>query len=222
MEGVQSSPAPPAFRVRRNEMFKPSKIIAIGLNYHDHAKELNMPIPDHPIMFMKPSTSVIGSGDPIIYPPQTKNLHYEGELAIVIKDKCRKVSKAGAAKHIKGYTCANDVTARDLQNIDVQWTRAKSFDTFCPLGPKIASNIDPTNLKIETRVNGKLRQSSNTKNMIFDVLELVSFVSSVMTLLPGDIIITGTPPGVGPMQAGDTVEVEIEGIGILMNKVING
>ncbi len=203
-------------------MFKPTKIIAIGLNYHDHAKELNMPVPKSPILFMKPSTSVIGSGDPIIYPPQTKNLHYEGELAIVIKDKCRKVSKADAAKHIKGYTCANDVTARDLQNLDGQWTRAKSFDTFCPLGPKIVSNVDPTNLKIQTRVNGKLKQDSNTKNMIFDVFELVSFVSGVMTLLPGDIIITGTPPGVGPLQVGDMVEVEIEGIGTLTNNVTNG
>lgn len=203
-------------------MFKPSKIIAIGLNYYDHAKEMDTKIPDHPIMFMKPSTSMIGSGDAIIYPPQTKNLHYEGELAIVIKDKCRNVPKAEASKHIKGYTCANDVTARDLQNIDGQWTRAKSFDTFCPLGPRMVSNIDPTNLKIQTRVNGNIKQDSKTKNLIFDVFELVSFVSSVMTLLPGDIIITGTPAGVGPLQVGDTVEIDIEGIGILRNKVVKG
>ena len=206
----------------KSNLFKPSKIIAIGLNYYDHAKELNMPIPDHPIMFMKPSTSVIGNGDAIVYPPQSKNVHYEGELAIVIKDKIKNITKADAPRHIKGYTCANDVTARDIQNIDIQWTRAKSFDTFSPIGPKIASNIDPMNLKIETRVDGKIKQSSNTKNMIFNVYEIVSYVSSVMTLLPGDIIITGTPPGVGPLQVGDTVEVEIEGIGILKNIVKKG
>lgn len=200
-------------------MFKPSKIIAIGLNYYDHAKELNMPVPDHPIMFLKPPTAVIGNGEEIIYPPQSKNIHYEGELAIVIKDKINHISREDAPKHIKGYTCANDITARDLQNIDGQWTRAKSFDTFCPLGPRLVSNIDPSNLNIQTRVNGKIKQASNTKNMIFDVPFLVSYVSSVMTLLPGDIIITGTPPGVGPLQAGDIVEVEIQGIGKLMNKV---
>ncbi len=201
-------------------MLKPSKVIAIGLNYYDHAKEMNAPIPDHPIMFIKPPTSVIGNGDAIIYPPQTKNLHYEGELAVVIKDKCRNVSKTDAAKHIKGYTCANDVTARDLQNIDGQWTRAKSFDTFCPLGPRIVPDIDPANLKLITRLNGKVVQNSNTKNLIFNVYDIVSFVSSVMTLLPGDIISTGTPAGIGPMQVGDTVEVEIEKIGILRNMVI--
>jgi len=201
-------------------MFKPSKIIAIGLNYYDHAKELNMPIPDHPIMFLKPPTTVIGSGQEIIYPPQSKNVHYEGELAIVIKDKIKNISKEEAPKHIKGYTCANDVTARDLQNIDGQWTRAKSFDTFCPLGPRVESHVDPTNLKIRTKVNGKIKQDSNTSNMIFNVYELISFVSSVMTLLPGDIMITGTPPGVGPLRVGDTVEIEIEGIGTLSNKVV--
>jgi len=201
-------------------MFKPSKIIAIGLNYYDHARELKMPVPDHPIMFLKPPTTVIKNGQSILCPHQTNNLHYEGELAIVIKDKIRNITKNEAAKHIKGYTCANDVTARDLQNIDGQWTRAKSFDTFCPLGPRIVKGIDPLNLMIRTRVNGVIKQDSNTKEMIFDVFELVTFVSSVMTLMPGDIIITGTPAGVGPIKAGDTVEVEIEGIGILKNKVM--
>jgi len=201
-------------------MFKPSKIIAIGLNYYDHARELKMPAPDHPIMFIKPSTSFIKNGQPIIYPRQSKNVHYEGELAIIIGKKARNISKSDAGKYIEGFTCANDVTARDLQNIDGQWTRAKSFDTFCPLGPKIVKGIDPMNLNIETRVNGYIKQRSNTKNMIFDVYELVSFVSSVMTLLPGDVIITGTPPGVGPLKAGDTVEVEIESIGTLKNSVI--
>jgi len=201
-------------------MLKSSKIIAIGLNYYDHARELKMPVPDHPIMFMKPSSAVIKNGGSIIYPRQSRNVHYEGELAIVIGKKAKNISKSAAGKYIKGYTCANDVTARDIQNIDGQWTRAKSFDTFCPLGPKVVKNIDPLNLNIHTRVNGKIKQNSNTKNMIFNVYELVSFVSSVMTLMPGDVIITGTPPGVGPMHVGNTVEVEIEGIGILKNKVV--
>lgn len=147
-------------------MFKPSKIVCIGLNYHDHAAEMKASIPDHPIMFLKPPTAVIGSGDDIVYPPQTKNLHYEGELAVVIKDKIRNVPKEEAGKHIKGYTCGNDVTARDLQGIDVQWTRAKSFDTFCPLGPKLVKDIDPANLWIRARVNGEPKQDSNTRNMI--------------------------------------------------------
>ncbi|MFH1709476.1 MAG: fumarylacetoacetate hydrolase family protein [bacterium] len=203
-------------------MLKPSKIIAIGLNYYDHARELKMPVPDHPIMFMKPSTSAIKNGQPIIYPPQSRNVHYEGELAVILGRKARNIQRSEVKKYIKGYTCANDVTARDLQNIDGQWTRAKSFDTFCPLGPKVVNDLDPANLKIQTRVNGRVKQDSNTKNMIFDVFELVSFVSSVMTLLPGDVIITGTPPGVGPLEIGDAVEVEIEGIGTLKNKVIRG
>lgn len=197
----------------------PTKIIAVGLNYLDHAKELNMDIPDYPLIFMKPSTSVIGHGDAIILPPQTKELHYEGELAVIIKEKTKNVAKHEASRFIAGYTCANDVTARDLQRIDGQWTRAKSFDTFCPLGPRIVSEIDPKNLRIETRVNGVTKQRSNTKNMIFDVFELVSFISEIMTLLPGDAIITGTPPGVGEIKVGDTVEVEIEGIGVLKNTV---
>lgn len=197
----------------------PTKIIAVGLNYLDHAKELNMEIPDHPLLFMKPSTSVIGDGDAIILPPQTKELHYEGELAVVIKEKMRNVPKHEASRFIAGYTCANDVTARDLQRIDGQWTRAKSFDTFCPIGPRIISDIDPKNLRIETRVNGVTKQLSNTNNMIFDVFDLISFVSEIMTLLAGDVIITGTPPGVGEIRVGDTVEVEIEGIGVLKNIV---
>jgi 2-keto-4-pentenoate hydratase/2-oxohepta-3-ene-1,7-dioic acid hydratase in catechol pathway len=197
----------------------PTKIIAVGLNYLDHAKELKMDIPDHPLIFMKPSTSVIGSGDTIILPPQTKELNYEGELAVIIKDTARNASKDEAPRFIAGYTCANDVTARDLQRIDGQWTRAKSFDTFCPLGPRVVSDIDPKHLSIITRVNGVVKQKSNTTNMIFGVFELVSFISEIMTLLPGDVIITGTPPGVGAIEAGDVVEVEIEGIGVLKNTV---
>ncbi len=200
-------------------MFHPTKIIAIGLNYLDHAREFNMEIPEYPLIFMKPPTAVIGNGETIIYPPQTKELHYEGELGIVIGNKTRNVSVEVAKQHIAGYTCANDVTARDLQRMDGQWTRSKSFDTFCPLGPKIAKNIDPTNLAITTRVNGVTKQKSNTNQMIFNAFKLVSFVSAIMTLMPGDIISTGTPPGVGELQVGDVVEVEIEGIGILKNTV---
>lgn len=197
----------------------PSKIIAVGLNYRDHAKELGMELPDYPLIFMKPSTSVIGHGDEIVFPPQTKELHYEGELAIVIGEKTKNVPSAAAHRYIAGYTCANDVTARDLQRMDGQWTRAKSFDTFCPLGPRIADNINPEALRIQTRVNGQMKQYSTTANMIFNVYELLSFISGIMTLLPGDVIITGTPPGVGGLLPGDTVEVEIEGIGILKNTV---
>jgi 2-keto-4-pentenoate hydratase/2-oxohepta-3-ene-1,7-dioic acid hydratase in catechol pathway len=200
-------------------MFHPTKIIAIGLNYLDHAKELNMEIPEYPLIFMKPPTAVIGDGEIIIYPPQTQELHYEGELGIVIGKKARNISIEAAKQYIAGYTCANDVTARDLQRMDGQWTRSKSFDTFCPLGPRIVKDVDPTNLAIATRVNGVTKQSSNTNQMIFNASKLVSFISAIMTLLPGDVISTGTPPGVGELRVGDVVEVEIEGIGILRNTV---
>ena len=200
-------------------MFHPTKIIAIGLNYLDHAKELNMEIPEYPLIFMKPPTAVIEDGETIVYPPQTKELHYEGELGIVIGKYARNVSVEEAKDYIAGYTCANDVTARDLQRLDGQWTRSKSFDTFCPLGPRIAKDIDPTNLTIATRVNGVIKQNSNTNQMIFNAFKLVSFISAIMTLLPGDVISTGTPPGVGELRVGDVVEVEIEGIGILRNTV---
>jgi 2-keto-4-pentenoate hydratase/2-oxohepta-3-ene-1,7-dioic acid hydratase in catechol pathway len=201
------------------KMFHPTKIIAIGLNYLDHAKELKMNIPEYPLIFMKPPTAVIGDGEIIIYPPQTQELHYEGELGIVIGKKARNVSIEEAKDYIDGYTCANDVTARDLQRMDSQWTRSKSFDTFCPLGPRIVKDVDPTNLAIATRVNGVTKQSSNTNQMIFNAYKLVSFISAIMTLLPGDVISTGTPPGVGELQVGDVVEVEIEGIGTLRNTV---
>jgi 2-keto-4-pentenoate hydratase/2-oxohepta-3-ene-1,7-dioic acid hydratase in catechol pathway len=200
-------------------MFHPSKIIAVGLNYYDHAEELHMSIPKHPLIFIKPPTTVIRNNEAIIYPPQSNEVHYEGELAVIIESRTRNISERNAPRHIAGYTCANDVTARDLQREDGQWTRAKSFDTFCPLGPRIVSNLNPFNLDIHTRVNGIERQYSNTKNMIFNVYKLVSFISGIMTLTPGDIIITGTPPGVGSIKPGDTVEVEIEGIGILKNTV---
>jgi 2-keto-4-pentenoate hydratase/2-oxohepta-3-ene-1,7-dioic acid hydratase in catechol pathway len=200
-------------------VFHPTKIIAIGLNYLDHAKEFNMEIPEYPLIFLKPPTAVIGNGETILYPPQTKELHYEGELGIVIGKRTRNVSVQDARLCIAGYSCVNDVTARDLQRLDGQWTRSKSFDTFCPIGPRIAKNIDPTNLVIITRVNGTTKQKSNTNQMIFNAFQLVSFVSAIMTLLPGDIISTGTPPGVGELKVGDVVEVEIEQIGILRNSV---
>ncbi|NQU18397.1 MAG: fumarylacetoacetate hydrolase family protein [Candidatus Saganbacteria bacterium] len=190
-------------------MKQPSKIICVGLNYKDHAKELNMAIPDEPVLFMKAPTALIGDGDQIIYPPQTKELHYEAELAIVILENGK-----------LGYTCANDVTARDLQRKDGQWIRAKSFNTFCPVGPKIVSDIDPNNLEIKLLLNGEVKQSSNTSQMIFNPAYLVSFISQIMTLLPNDIILTGTPTGVGPMQKGDVVEVVIQGIGTLKNSVV--
>ena len=199
---------------------KPTKIVCVGLNYIDHAKELKMPIPEYPILFLKPPSALIYHNDPIVYPPQTKELHYEAELVIVIKDRIKNVEKEDALKHILGFTCGNDVTARDLQRMDGQWTRAKSFDSFCPLGPEIVKNLDSNNLNIKLYLNGELKQSSNTSNMIFKVDYLVSFISQIMTLEPEDVILTGTPPGVGPMQVGDVVEVEVEGIGRLKNKVI--
>ena len=199
---------------------KPSKIIAVGLNYVDHAQELNMKIPEEPIIFLKPPSSLIFHKDPIVYPPQTKELHYEGELAVVIRDKIKNIKPEEAFPHILGFTCGNDVTARDLQRKDGQWTRAKSFDTFCPLGPEIVKEINPDNLEIKLYLNGELKQSSNTSNMIFKVDYLVSFISRIMTLEAEDVILTGTPPGVGEMRVGDEVVVEIEGIGKLANKVI--
>jgi 2-keto-4-pentenoate hydratase/2-oxohepta-3-ene-1,7-dioic acid hydratase in catechol pathway len=199
---------------------KPSKIIAVGLNYVDHAAELRMEIPKNPIIFLKPPSSLIFNNDPIIYPAMTRELHYEAELAVIIKDRIKNIKPEEAAEHIRGYTCGNDVTARDLQRLDGQWTRAKSFDTFCPIGPEIVSDINPDNLTIKLYLNGAVKQSSNTSNMIFKVDDLVSFISQVMTLESDDVILTGTPVGVGPMVVGDEVAVEIEGIGKLVNKVI--
>ncbi len=198
---------------------RPSKIICVGLNYTDHAKELGMEIPDEPIIFMKPSTSIIGPEDRIVHPKGVSQLDFEAELGIVIKDSIRDVSQSDALNHILGYTCFNDVTARDIQKRDGQWTRAKSFDTFSPIGPCIVSGINPNELKIESLLNKATRQSSNTRHFIFKVDRLVSFISQVMTLLPGDVIATGTPNGVGPMTSGDIIEIQIEGIGTLRNYV---
>jgi 2-keto-4-pentenoate hydratase/2-oxohepta-3-ene-1,7-dioic acid hydratase in catechol pathway len=198
---------------------QPSKIIALGLNYIEHAKELKMPMPFEPLMFLKPPTAVIGPEDSIVYPKSSVKVDYEAELAVVIKKKAKNVPVNKAKDYILGYTCFNDVTARDLQKKDGQWTRAKSFDTFAPIGPWIVDGINPGNLKIETLLNGKRVQNSNTNDLIFKVEEIIYFVSHVMTLLPGDVIATGTPPGVGPMKKGDRVEVKIQKIGSLKNKV---
>jgi len=198
---------------------QPSKIVCVGLNYVKHAQELKMPLPDEPILFLKPPSAILAPGGQIVYPSSSIQMDYEGELAFVIGKRCRNVSADEAEKYILGYTCFNDVTARDLQRKDGQWTRAKSFDTFAPFGPWIGK-IDPSDADIKTRVNGKLVQDSNTSDLIFSVPRLVQFISSVMTLEPGDVIATGTPPGVGQLQKGDLVEVEIEGIGVLKNSVV--
>ena len=198
---------------------KPTKIVLVGLNYKDHAEELGMPLPQEPILFMKPVTALIGPEESIIYPAQAKRVDYEAELAIIIKDVCKEIEPEVVMEHIEGFTCLNDVTARDIQKKDVQRTRAKSFDTFCPVGPEIVTDIDPDNLKIQSYLNGELRQDSNTANFIFTVSELVSFISHVMTLMPGDIIATGTPGGIGAMNKGDTIEIRIAGIGTLQNYV---
>lgn len=199
----------------------PTKIVAVGLNYVDHAKELDMDIPDEPVIFIKPSTAVIGPEERIILPPQSKRVDYEAELAVVIGKEARFVSLEKARDFIFGYTCSNDVTARDLQKKDIQWTRAKSFDTFAPLGPWIVTDIEPDDLKIELFLNEEIRQSSSSKNLIFNPYKLVSFVSGIMKLNPGDVIMTGTPPGVGELKAGDVVKVKIEKIGVLRNYVTN-
>jgi 2-keto-4-pentenoate hydratase/2-oxohepta-3-ene-1,7-dioic acid hydratase in catechol pathway len=199
---------------------QPSKVVCVGLNYVDHAMEVNLEIPKAPLLFIKPSTTVIGPEDVVVYPPETGKLEYEAELAIIIKKETYQVSEENVHEHILGYTCANDVTARDIQFGDGQWTRGKSFNTFCPLGPGIVSDINPEKLDIQLTLNGELKQASNTDKLIFSVPYLVHYISQVMTLLPGDVIITGTPHGIGPMNIGDTVSVKIEGIGELKNSIV--
>jgi len=198
----------------------PSKIIALGLNYRDHAEELNLEIPSEPLIFMKPSSAVIGHLDVIRYPAMSERVDFEGELGIVIGREAAQVEESDAHRFILGYTCVNDVTARDLQQKDGQWTRAKGFDTFAPIGPWLDTEIDPNGLCIETFLNGERTQSSTTSNLIFKPAFVVSFVSRIMTLYPGDVIATGTPSGIGPMVPGDTVDVVIEGIGSLTNRVV--
>ena len=196
-----------------------SKALCIGLNYRDHAEEFGLPIPETPVVFMKPSTALIGPEDDIIYPGMCHRLDYEAELAVVIGKRCRNVTEEDALSYVLGYTIANDVTARDLQPKNGQWTIAKGFDTFLPLGPYISDEVDGGNLMITSRVNGETKQKSNTSNLIFPVPYLVSYLSRVMTLLPGDVISTGTPGGISGMNPGDVVEIEIEGLGILKNRI---
>lgn len=200
----------------------PTKVVAVGRNYADHAAEMGGEIPTHPVIFMKPSTAVIGPGAAIVLPPEATTVQHEAELAVVIARFARRVAAADAGPYIFGFTAANDVTARDLQKADGQWTRGKGFDTFCPLGPAIETELDPAGLRITCRVNGELRQQADTSDMVFGVGELIEFVSGVMTLLPGDVLLTGTPAGVGRLMDGDTVEVEIDGIGVLTNPVRAG
>ena len=211
----------PLADVRLTAPILPSKVIAIGRNYAEHAKELGNEVPEAPLIFMKPSTSVIGQREAIVYPPLSERVDYEGELAVVIGRLCRDVPAARAQDVILGYTCANDVTARDLQKKDGQWTRAKGFDTFCPLGPWIETDVDPSDLAIATAVNGEIRQDSRTTKLLHGIPELIEYVTQVMTLLPGDVILTGTPEGVGPLNVDDEVSVTIENIGTLTNRVIS-
>jgi len=198
----------------------PSKIIALGLNYKSHAEETHNPVPESPIIFIKPTTCIIGPEDNIVYPPSTTRVDYECELAVVIGKKTRMVTVNDALDYVFGYTCLNDVTARDHQRDDGQWTRGKGHDTFGPMGPCIETDLDPDNVVVSTYLNDELKQQQNTSDLIFSVPEMISFISGVMTLFPGDVIATGTPSGIGAMKPGDTVEIRIEPIGVLRNYVV--
>ena len=197
-----------------------SKVIGIGRNYAAHAQEMGAEPPKEPMMFLIPNTAVIGPGDPVVMPPQSERVDYEGEVAVVIGRMCRDVSPEEAAKSIFGYTCANDVTARDLQKSDGQWARAKGFDTFCPIGPWIETDLDLSDLRVRTRLDGETVQDGTTADMIHDVPTLISYASQAFTLLPGDVILTGTPEGIGPVQPGQRVEVEVQDIGTLANPYV--
>ena len=197
----------------------PSKIVAIGLNYRDHAAEQNKPVPAEPLMFLKPSTAVIGPRDPIQLLPISRRIDYEGELGVVIGRLARGVRAEEAFKYILGYTCGNDVTLRDLQKKDDQWARAKGFDGSAPLGPWIETDLDPNDAIVRTRLNGEIRQQASTAEMVFGVATLIEYTTAFMTLLPGDVLLAGTPEGVGMLADGDVVEVEVEGVGVLRNEV---
>lgn len=197
-----------------------SKVIGIGRNYADHAAEMGHEVPAEPLVFLKPNTSVIGPDDPIVLPPWSREVHHEAELAVVISRLCKYVPAAKVQDVIFGYTVANDVTARDVQATDAQWTRAKGFDTSCPLGPYLAVDLDVSDLAVRARVDGVVRQDGRTSDLVHKVPELIEYVSSIFTLLPGDVILTGTPAGVGPIEVGQRVEVEVEGIGSFSNPVV--
>jgi 2-keto-4-pentenoate hydratase/2-oxohepta-3-ene-1,7-dioic acid hydratase in catechol pathway len=213
------APVAPLQRVRLLAPFLPCKIVAVGRNYVAHAAEHGAEVPEEPLIFLKPTSSIIGPGASIRLPSQSRQVEHEAELAVVIGEGGWQISQDDALNHVLGYCCANDVTARDLQRSDGQWTRAKGFDTFCPLGPWVETDLDPGNLAVTARVNGEIRQRGETDQMVFSVAVLISYISGIMTLEPGDVILTGTPAGVSPIYAGDLVEVEVEGIGVLRNKV---
>lgn len=197
----------------------PSKIVCVGRNYLAHAQELGNTVPPQPMIFLKPPSALLGPGDPIILPPQSQQVEFEGEIGVVVLERLRDVSVAAADRARLGYVCVNDVTARDLQKSDGQWGRAKGFDTFCPVGPAVVEGLDWRSLEVVTRVNGTVRQRGKTAEMAYGIPAIISFISSVMTLVPGDLIATGTPAGVGPLASGDVVEVEVSGVGVLRNPV---
>jgi len=202
------------------EPIRPSKIVCVGRNYREHAAELGNKMPDEPLLFLKAPSAIISSGDEIVLPGASQQVEHEGELGVVIGRVARNIpSEEDPLSYVLGYTCVNDVTARDLQRKDVQFTRGKSFDTFCPVGPWIETDIDPSNVVVETRLNGEVKQKGNTADMAFPVTFLIRYISEIMTLYPGDLIATGTPAGVSRMKPGDIVEVEVAGIGILQNRV---
>lgn len=212
----------PLSSVRLLAPIQPGKIVCVGRNYAEHAREQNVDVPEIPLLFMKPPSTVIGPNENIITPPQSRQVEHEGELGVVIGRRGRWIPSNEALNYVLGYTVANDVTARDLQRRDGQWTRGKGFDTFCPLGPWIETDLDPADVMVQTRVNGEMRQMASTREMMFPIGQLIAFISSVMTLEPGDLVLTGTPSGIGPLTAGDVVEVSVEGIGTLRNPVIAG
>ena len=198
----------------------PSKAVCVGKNYAAHAAEFGTEVPDEPLLFLKPSTAIAGPGDPIQLLPISTRVDYEGELAVVVGRLARHVRAEDAYRYILGFTCANDVTLRDLQKMDDQWARAKGFDGSCPLGPWVETELDPIDIRVETRLNGEIRQAAQTSDMVFGVAELIEYITEFMTLLPGDVLLTGTPEGVGRLSDGDVVEVEVEGIGTLSNPVV--
>lgn len=200
---------------------QPTKLVCVGKNYHDHVLELHQDEapPTHPILFLKGPNSLANPGDTVVCPPFVKRLDYEGELAFVIKKTAKNVKAADAFSYILGYTCLNDITARDVQQLDVQWTRAKSMDGFAPVGPILTDEVDPSSLRLQTRLNGAVRQASSTALFMTRIPEMLAFITASMTLVPGDLVTTGTPAGIGPMEPGDVVEVEIEGIGVLRNTI---
>jgi 2-keto-4-pentenoate hydratase/2-oxohepta-3-ene-1,7-dioic acid hydratase in catechol pathway len=200
---------------------RPGKIIGVGRNYRDHAAELKNEVPDEPLLFFKPATALLAPGEPIVRPRGWQRVDFEGELGVVIGRRCRRVKAGDALDYVFGYTIVNDVTVRDLQKKDGQWTRAKGFDSFCPVGPVVVPGLDPTKLRVVTRVDGAVKQDAPVSDMIFDVPTVIAAASRVMTLEPGDLIATGTPAGVGPIVAGNVVEIEIAGIGILRNPVVD-